>query len=84
MEPAPLGMGLTLGAVAIAAGVEGDQVMSTVGAFIQVAAQGGGAAVGDSPQHLELLSGKPVAILLDEIDPRQADHIGHLPPWWLH
>jgi len=84
VEPAPLGMGLTLGAVAITARVEGDHAMPTLGAFIQVATQGGGTAVWNGPQHLELLCGKPVTMLLDEIDPRQADHIGHLPPWGLH
>jgi hypothetical protein len=84
VEPTPLGMGLTFGAVAIAAGVEGDQAMSTVGAFVDVPAHRGGAAVGDRPQHLELLGGQRVTMLVDEIGPRQADHVGHLPLWWLH
>lgn len=58
LNPAFLGQGLTLGTVAVAAGIVGDMRMPTMVALLYMSPQGGGAAVLDGPNHLPLFYGQ--------------------------
>ena len=78
-DPAFPGRGLTLRAVAIAAAVVGDGgPMPAAGAFIEMAAECGGATAHNGPQHFDMLPAEPLAISFDEGSSRAADEIGHL------
>jgi hypothetical protein len=54
-EPLIPGCGLTLGTMPIAAGVVGDEAMRALGAFLDVAAQSGGATGADVTESFPLL-----------------------------
>src|SRR5258706_3457217 len=78
-DPAFPGRGLTLRAVAIAAAVVGDGgTMPAAGAFIEMAAECGGATPRNGQQHFDVLLADPFAVSLDEGSSRGADEIGHL------
>src|SRR6266436_7734748 len=78
-DPAFPGRGLTLRAVSIAAAVVGDGgTMPAAGAFIEMAAECGGATPRDGQQHFDMLPAEPLAISFDEGSSRGADEIGHL------
>jgi hypothetical protein len=68
----------------IAAGVERDGAIAALGTLVQVAAEGSGAASFDGSQHFQVLSGEPVAVLVDESLSGHTDQIGHLPARWSH
>jgi hypothetical protein len=73
-EPTVAGVGLTLGAVAIATAVIGDGgAMSTAGALINMAAEGGGATARDGEQDLDMGPADPLAAALDESGSSSAD-----------
>ena len=79
LEPTSTGVGLTLGAVPVAAAVVGDgRTVPAVGALIEMPAQGGSATARDGPQHFEVLPGDPPAAAFDEAASRGANQIGHL------
>src|SRR5271165_1429948 len=78
LEPAFTGARLTLGAMAIAAAVVGDGAISTVGALIDMAAEGGGATARDGQQDLDVGPADPLAVALDESGSGHADQVGHL------
>ena len=52
--------------------------MPATGTLIEMAAERGGAAAFDCPQHFHMCPGNPPAALLDELISRGADQIGHL------
>src|SRR6202023_2841303 len=85
LEPTVARVGLTLGAVPIAAAVVGDgRTVRAVGALIEMPAQGGGATARDGPQHFDVLPGDPPAAAFDEAASRGANQIGHLEGWPVH
>ncbi len=84
LDPTVAGVGLALGAVPIAAAVEGDDAMPAAGTAIQMSTKGGGSAALDGRQGLEMLPGEPVAAALDEFLSRDADEVGHLQGWSTH
>ena len=65
--------------------------MSAAGALIEMAAECGGTAALNGPQHFDMLPTKPVAVYFDERLSCCADDIGHLEGrpahlvlvWWL-
>src|SRR5260370_5112744 len=78
-DPAFPCRGLTLRAVSIAASVVGDGgTRPAAGAFIEMAAECGGATPRDGQQHFDMLPAEPLAISFDEGSSRGADEIGHL------
>src|SRR5260370_23105704 len=78
-DPALQGRGLTLRAVSIAAAVVGDGgTMPAAGAFIEMAAECGGATPRDGQQHFDMLPAEPLAISFDEGSSRGAKEIRHL------
>src|SRR5580700_11013095 len=83
-EPLIASVGLALGAVPGAAGVERDGLMATLAAAIQMTAQGSRAAVLDGEKYAEMEPGQPGPALLDETVAMRADDIGHLERWRLH
>jgi len=79
LEPTVAGVGLTLRAMAIATAVIGDGgAVSTAGALIDMAAEGGGATARDGEQDLDMRPADPLAAALDEGCAGSADQIGHL------
>src|SRR5258707_2390974 len=83
-KPAVASARLTLGAVPVAARVVGDGAMSTAGAFIEMAAERGGATPRHGQQHFDVLPGDPRTASFDESVSRGADQIGHLQRWPAH
>ena len=83
-DPAVAGRGLTLGTVAIAAGVIGDGLMPALGALVAMAAQSGGAATLDGAQHFDMRPVQPAPALFDEAGARSANNVGHLDGWPVH
>src|SRR5271157_4599129 len=78
-EPTLAGIGLTLRAVPIAAAVVRDsRTVATVGALIEMPAQGGGATARNGSQHGEVLPSDPPATAFDEGASCGANQIGHL------
>ena len=78
-DPAFPGRGLTLRAVAISAAVVGDGgTMPAAGAFIEMAAECGGATARNGQQYFDVLPAEPLAISFDESSSHGADEIGHL------
>jgi len=79
LEPAFAGACLTLRAVAVSAAVIGDGgAMSTVGALIDMAAEGGGATARDGEQDLAMGPADPLAVALDESCSGRTYEVGHL------
>ena len=72
-EPTVASTGLTLRAVPVAARVVGDGAMSAAGAFIEMAAERGGATPLNGPQHFDVLPGDPRTASFDESVSRGAD-----------
>ena len=66
-------------AVPIAATVIGDGAMSTTGAFIDMAAECGGATAHDGQQDFDMGPADPLAAAPDESNSRGADEVGQLP-----
>ena len=58
--------------------------MSAAGAFIDVAAERGGATLCDGQEHFDVLPGDPLTASFDECASRSADQIGHLQRWPVH
>src|ERR1700733_15103573 len=79
LEPTSTGVGLALRTVPVAAAVVRDsRTVPTVGALIEMSAQGGGATARDGSQHSQVLPGDPPAAAFDEGASRGANQIGHL------
>jgi hypothetical protein len=70
--------GLTLRAVPVPAGVVRDGAMSAARAFIEMAAECGGATPRNGQQHFHMLPTDPLTVSFDECVARDADEIGHL------
>src|SRR5664280_1662260 len=78
-EPVFAGTGLALRAMPVSAAVVGDGgAMSTAGALIDMAAEGGGTATGNGQQHFDVRPANPLAVALDESSSCRADQVGHL------
>ena len=78
-EPTIASVGLTLRAVSVAAAVVGDgRTVPTVGALIEMPAQGGGATARDGSQHFDVLPSDPPAASFDECVSGCANQIRHL------
>src|SRR5260370_35336874 len=77
-NPPFTGARLTLRAVPVAAGVVRDGAMSAASAFIEMAAECGGAAPCNGQQHFHMLPTDPLTVSFDECPPCDADEIGHL------
>ncbi len=77
-EPRRPGGSLTLGTVAVAAGVVGEDLVAAGGALLFVAAQGGGAAPCQIAQQATLAWRGPVACLVGRGGLRE--DLGHLGP----
>src|SRR6267143_6312532 len=78
-DPAFPSRGLTLRAVSIAAAVVGDGgTMPAAGAFIEMAAECGGATPRNGQQHFDVLPADPLAVSFEEGSSCAADEIGHL------
>ena len=77
-EPLGCRQGLTLGAVAVAAGVVGVAFEAAGGAVVAMSAQNGGAAGFDGPQHLQLLPGQ--TLMGTELGAVQAHDVRQLAP----
>jgi len=58
--------------------------MSAASAFIEMAAERGGATPQNGQQHLDMLPGDPLTASFDEGVSRSADQIGHLERWPVH
>ena len=70
---------LALGAVAVAAGVEGEaEIFAAVGAAVAMAAERGGPAALDGPHDLMLRPGDARAAAFDEAPAVGAEDVGHL------
>ena len=76
-EPALASLCLALWTVSVPAGVVRDGLMTALRTLIDVAAQRGGAAASDRPQHTELLIAQP-RTLINEAVTLLAEYIGHL------
>jgi len=72
-EPTVAGVGLTFRTVPIPAAVIGDDAMSTAGAGIQMAAEGGGTTARDGQQDLNMSPANPVAAVPDKRNSRGAN-----------
>src|SRR5262249_23503845 len=72
---------LTLGAMAIAAGVIGDGLMSTLGALVAMAAEHGGAATPYSVQHFDMRPVQPAPTFFDEAGAAEATNCSHPHAW---
>src|SRR5229473_521429 len=78
-DPAFSGRSLTLWAVSIAAAVVRDGgTMPAASAFIEMAAECGGATPRNGQQHFDMLPAEPLAISFEEGSSCAADEIGHL------
>ena len=58
--------------------------MSAAGAFIEMAAERGGATPRNGQEHFNVLPGNPLTASFDECVSRSADQIGHLEEWPVH
>src|SRR5260370_17409357 len=75
-QPAVTSPCLTLWTVPIAARVVGDGTMSAASAFIEMAAERGGATPPNGQQHVDMLSGDPLAASFAGCVFRGGDQIG--------
>ena len=55
--------------------------MPATGAFVEMAAQGGGTTARNGQQHFDVPPTNPPAVSFDEVSSRGTDEIGHL-EWW--
>jgi hypothetical protein len=78
LQPLVAGVGLALGTVPIAAGVERDGAIPAAGAAVAMPAQGGGAAALDGGQHFEMTPADPPPAAFHKLRSRYPDEIGHL------
>ncbi len=76
LEPLGFGKRLTLGTVAIAAGVIHRHAMAAVRALVQMPAKRGGPTLSDGSHHSALLSSDKATVLLKESFAVPIDHIG--------
>src|ERR1700730_4849333 len=83
-DPALPSSGLTLRAVAVAAGVVGDGAMPAARALVEMPAKGSSATPPNGQKHLDVLPANPVAAPFDECVACDADEIGHLQRWPAH
>ena len=84
-HPAVARLRLALGAVAIAAGVEGEaEVFPAPGAAVAVSAERRRAAALDGPHDLMLRPGDASAATLDVTAGPGAENVGHLQRWRVH
>jgi hypothetical protein len=58
--------------------------MSAASAFIEMAAERGGATPQNGQQHFDMLPGDPLTASFDECVSCSADEIGHLERWPVH
>ena len=80
LHPVGGGGGLTLGAVAVAAGVVGDLPVPAPVALLDVPAQRRGPAGGDVVQGAALLGREPVAVAIEEGVAVSPEDVGHFEP----
>ncbi len=81
-DPAVARLRLALGAVAVAAGVEGEaEILPAAGAAVAVSAERRRAAALDGPHDLVLRPGDASAAALDEAAGPGAEDVGHLQRW---
>src|SRR2546422_7401252 len=83
-KPLVPSVGVALGAVPRAEGVEGGSLIAASATAIQVATEHRRAAVLDGEQHAELQPRQPGPVLFDEAVAMRADDIGHLEKWPFH
>jgi hypothetical protein len=83
-EPLVASVGLTLGAVPVAARVVRDSLMAAACALISMSTECSGAATRDGIEHLGLGPGQGRTIAFAESVACLADHIGHLKGWPRH
>ena len=84
LEPTFASTRLTLGAVSISTGIEGDGAMSAARALIEMSAERGGATPRNGQEHFDVLPADPLTASFDEGVSRSADQIGHLEGWPVH
>jgi hypothetical protein len=84
LEPLVARAGQTLRAMAITARVVRDDAMTALGTAIEMAAQGGGAAVLDGVEHAPVVPRQPGTVLLDKTVAVLSKDVGHLEGWPLH
>jgi hypothetical protein len=83
-EPLVASVGLALWTVSGTAGVERDGLVAALAAAVQMAAEGGRAAILDGGKHAEVQPGQPGPALLHEAVAMRTDDIGHLERWPFH
>src|SRR6516225_6809869 len=84
LQPPLAGVGLALGAVAIAARVVRDGLITAARAQIAMATESGGTAAGDGFQHLDLWPAQARAVTITESFACVVDDVGHLEGWPAH
>jgi len=80
-KPLVAGIGLTLRAMAVTAGVVGDGFVATAGTPIFVAAERCRAAALDGGEHLAVQPCQPRTVIIDELLTGCAHDVGHLEGW---
>ena len=83
-QPAVASVGLALGAVPVAAGVEGDGTMPATRALIHVAAERRRTTSHNGMEHFQMPPGEPLVAAIEERVSRGTDDIGHLQRWPRH
>lgn len=83
-KPAPPCRRLTLGAVAIPAGVVRDGLVTAAGTLVTVPTQSRGATTEEGEKHFLVDPVKPGAVVLDEATALCANDIGHFEGWPVH
>jgi hypothetical protein len=77
-EPTVTSCDLTLGAMAIATGVEDDGAMATTGTLMEMSTQDRGTAVSDGAEHFLVRPVNPAAVVGEELLALRPYNVGHL------
>jgi hypothetical protein len=77
-EPTVTSCDLTLGAMAIATGVEDDGAMATTGTLMEMSTQDRGTAVSDGAEHFLVRPVNPAAVVGEELFALRPYNVGHL------
>src|SRR5208282_5396789 len=83
-QPAFARARLTLRAMPISTGVEGDGAVSAAGAFIKMTAERGGATPRNGQQHFDMLPANPLTASFNKGLSRSTDEIGNFEDWPVH
>ena len=83
-DPLVASSALALGAVPVAAAIEGDGAIATARALVAMAAESRGTATCDGVEHFEVLPVQPRPVVLDEAITLYANDISHLKGWPAH